>query len=83
MNQPDDHNPAPGPAHAAFYGAHGLVLRPRGGSAITGLLTGIDLPGPGVVVADSRFPDQEDVPKVSESRGRCCYGALGTWGGMR
>ncbi|MET7774087.1 SAM-dependent methyltransferase [Nocardia sp. NPDC005366] len=66
---------------ATVYAQHGLTLRPRTGGEIGALLGGVELLAPGLVVAGDWLPDQDTVPEVGGPR--CCWGAVGTWGGVR
>ncbi len=72
---------ATGKAAATVYTQHGLTLRPRTGGEIGTLLAGVELLAPGLVVAGDWLPGHDTVPAVSGPR--CCWAAVGTWGGIR
>lgn len=68
---------------AAVYTAHKLTLRPRTTRDITTMLTGVELLGPGLTVAQGWTPDHAASPGTGEASWRCCWAALGMWGATR
>ncbi|MGY2116003.1 SAM-dependent methyltransferase [Nocardia gipuzkoensis] len=68
---------------AAVYTAHNLTLRPRTTRDVTTMLTGLELLGPGLTVAQDWTPGHTASPSTSEASWRCCWAALGTWGATR
>ncbi|WP_236565827.1 MULTISPECIES: SAM-dependent methyltransferase [Nocardia] len=70
---------------AAVYTEHNLTLRPRATREVTTMLTGVELLGPGLTVAQDWTPAPAPAasPGTGESSGRCCWAALGTWGATR
>ncbi|MGW4364558.1 SAM-dependent methyltransferase [Nocardia takedensis] len=68
-------------AAATVYAQHGLAMRPRTGGEIAGLLAGLDLLAPGLVVAGHWLPDLDAA--VAEDEPGCCWAAVATWGGIR
>ncbi|WP_280343395.1 SAM-dependent methyltransferase [Nocardia abscessus] len=65
---------------AAVYTEHNLTLRPRTTRDITTMLTGVELLGPGLTVAQDWTPGPAASPGTGEVSWRCCWAALGTWG---
>ncbi|UAK31959.1 SAM-dependent methyltransferase [Nocardia asteroides] len=68
---------------AAVYTAHNLTLRPRTTRDVTTMLTGVELLGPGLTVAQDWTPGHAASPGTGEASWRCCWAALGTWGATR
>ncbi|MDE1674784.1 SAM-dependent methyltransferase [Nocardia gipuzkoensis] len=68
---------------ATVYTAHNLTLRPRTTRDVTTMLTGMELLGPGLTVAQDWTPGHTASPGTSEASWRCCWAALGTWGATR
>ncbi|MGY2090488.1 SAM-dependent methyltransferase [Nocardia gipuzkoensis] len=70
---------------AAVYTEHNLTLRPRTTRDVTTMLTGLELLGPGLTVAQDWTPGLAPAasPGTGEGSWRCCWAALGTWGATR
>ncbi|MFR9770082.1 SAM-dependent methyltransferase [Nocardia sp. SC052] len=68
---------------AAVYTEHNLTLRPRTTRDVTTMLTGLELLGPSLTVAQDWTPGHATSPGTGDGSWRCCWAALGTWGATR